>query len=476
MIAWNKFKEDWIRSVVFLGRNYLSFAGTALTTASAAILVGFWVISVLGHGGSNNPYLGIIVDLIFPGLFLLGLLLIPLGIWIRQRRLRSLRKLPAAFPKIDFSDPVFWSSVAFVAVLSVINFVILGTASYRGVAYMDTPSFCGQSCHVMEPEWVAYHVSPHSDVACTKCHIGPGVQNFMHAKMNGTKQMFEVLLNDYDRPVMPDDKIPPARLTCLGCHDPTRNIGDKLLVQTSFGNDGQNSMTHTMLLLHIGGRDQFQHSYGIHGAHLESIEYISTGSDRQRIPWVAKRNPDGSMTEFVTSGSKGPPAGERRTMDCIDCHNRAAHSFDTPEGALNRAMAEGTPSPKLPFVHREGLSLLQAKYVSRADAASRIRSGLEQFYRSKYPDLWTQQQAQIDRAAKTLVSIYDENVFPFMKVGWGTHPNNLGHHTYPGCFRCHDGNHVAKNGQVIRQDCNSCHDLIAVDDPDPKILANLGHR
>lgn len=230
MIAWNKFKKDWLRSVVFLGRNYISFAGTALTTASAAILFGFWVISVLGHGGSKNPYLGIIVDLIFPGLFLLGLLLIPLGIWIRQRRLRSLRQLPAVFPQIDFSDPVFWSSVAFVAVLTVINFVILGTASYRGVAYMDTPSFCGQSCHVMEPEWVAYHVSPHSDVPCTKCHIGPGVQNFMHAKMNGTKQMFEVLLNDYDRPVMPDDRIPPAGLTCLGCHNATRNIGDKLLV------------------------------------------------------------------------------------------------------------------------------------------------------------------------------------------------------------------------------------------------------
>lgn len=476
MIAWSKFKENQLRPFFFLGRNYLSLIGGTLTTASAFILVGFWIIGVLGHGGSKNPYLGIIVDLIFPVIFLLGLLLIPIGIWIRRRHLKSIGQLPTTFPKIDFGDPVFRNSVAFVIILTFINFVILGTASYRGVAYMDTPSFCGQSCHVMEPEWTAYHVSPHSDVACTKCHIGPGVQNFVQAKMNGTKQMFEVFFNDYDRPIMPDDKIPSARLTCLGCHDSSRNMGDKLLVQTTFGDDEKNSVTHTVILLHVGGRDQYQHLTGIHGAHLARIEYIATNDNRQIIPWVRKRNADGSVTEFVASGHKNEPAGQKRTMDCIDCHNRAAHSFETPGDALNKSMADGNLSTSLPFVHKEGLGLLQVKYISRTDAALKIQSGLEQFYRSEYPNIWNRQQTQIVQAAKILVTIYGENVFPFMKVKWGTHPNNLGHNVYPGCFRCHDGNHIAKNGQVIGQDCNFCHALIAVDDKSPKILAQLGYQ
>ena len=47
-----------------------------------------------------------------------------------------------------------------------------------------------------------------------------------------------------------------------------------------------------------------------------------------------------------------------------------------------------------------------------------------------------------------------------MKVNWKTHPNNIGHMYYPGCFRCHDGNHVSKDGRVISKDCNACHTLL----------------
>ena len=49
-------------------------------------------------------------------------------------------------------------------------------ASYRGAAYMDSPQFCGQSCHVMHPEYTAYKVSAHSHVDCVECHIGSGAE------------------------------------------------------------------------------------------------------------------------------------------------------------------------------------------------------------------------------------------------------------------------------------------------------------
>lgn len=473
----DQFKKNWLRPFLFYGNNPISLIGGAVTTASALILIGFWVVAFFGHGGANNPYLGIIFDLILPGLFILGLLLIPIGILLRRRHLKATGQVPSIFPEIDFRDPVFRHGIDFVVIATSINFVIVGTASYRGVAYMDTPNFCGQACHVMGPEWGAYPVSSHAGVACTECHIAAGIPGFVHAKVNGTKQLLMVVSNKYPRPILAGDKLPPARATCLNCHTADKDLGDKLLVKTSYGDDEKNSAAYSLVLLHVGGRDQFGHLSGVHGAHLGRIEYIATDSTHQTIPWVSKTNADGSVTEFVSADAKGPVSGEKHVMDCIDCHNRAAHSFSTPEEVLNKDMAHGSPSASLPFVHKQGLALLKAAYGSQEEAASRITFGLENFYRSQYPARWTGQRTQIDQAARTLVTIYSGNVFPYMRVKWGTHPNNVGHNDYPGCFRCHDGNHNAtktKGIASITNDCSTCHNLLATDEANPKLLVDLG--
>jgi nitrate/TMAO reductase-like tetraheme cytochrome c subunit len=467
-------KKNWVRPFLFYGNNRISLIGGALTSASALILIGFWVVTLFGHGGPNNPYIGIIFDLILPGLFVFGLLLIPVGMFVRQRRLKAAGQIPSIYPEINLNDPVFRHGVDFVVAATFINFVIVGTASYRGVAYMDTPSFCGQACHVMGPEFTAYHVSNHSGVACTECHIVPGVQGFVHAKVNGTKQMLLVMANKYPTPIMADDKVPPAWTTCLNCHTADKYIGDKLLVETAFGDDEKNSKTSTVAVMHVGGRDSFSQLSGIHGAHLGHIEYVATDTTHQTINWVGKTNDDGSVTEYVSGDAKTAMIGVRHTMDCIDCHNRAAHSFTTPEEALNQEMALGAPSAALPFVHKQGLTLLKADYASPEDATAKIAAGLEAFYQTQYPAVWSGQRGQIEQAAKTLASIYGENVFPYMKVTWGTHPNNIGHTAYPGCFRCHDGSHTAKDGKSITNDCTACHNLVAVDEVNPKQLADLG--
>lgn len=472
MASFEEFKKNWVRPFLFYGNNPLSLIGGALTSASALVLIGFWVIDVFGHGGSENPYLGIIIDLCLPGLFILGLLLIPVGMWWRQRKLRAAGQVPSVFPEINLHDPALRHGIEYVLIATFINFVIVGTATYRGVAYMDTPSFCGQSCHVMNPEWTNYHVSSHAGVACTACHIAPGLTGFVHAKVNGTKQLGMVVFNKVPRPIMAGDKVPPANLTCLNCHNQDRQIGDKLLVETHYGDDAANSMTQTIAVMHIGGRDGFGNLSGIHGAHLGHIEYVATDDTHQSIPWVGKTNSDGSVTEFVSSDAK--ISGPKHVMDCIDCHNRAAHSFDTAEQALNKDMAQGSPSPALPFVHKEGIGLLKAQYASPEDATAKIASGLDDFYRTQYPTVWSGQRAQIDQAATTLARIYGNNVFPIMKVTWGTHPNNIGHNDYPGCFRCHDGSHTAKDGKSITNDCSTCHNLVAVDEANPKQLAALG--
>jgi nitrate/TMAO reductase-like tetraheme cytochrome c subunit len=465
-----------IRPLVFLAQNPVSLIGIGLTTASALTLIGFWVVAVFGHGGSANPYVGIIFDLCLPALFVLGLCLIPLGIWWKKRSLRAKGQLPTEYPAVDVRNPVFRRTLGLVLLATAINFVILGTASYRGVAQMDKPTFCGQSCHVMTPEWMAYQVSPHAHVACTECHIAAGMSGYVSAKLNGARQLIHVVSGNYSRPIMADGKVPAANSTCVHCHNPEKFIGDKLVVKTSFGDDENNSVTHSLVVVHVGGKDMAGHLSGIHGAHLGRIEFISTDNENQTIPWVATTNDGGSVREFVSAETKVPEGGQKHLMNCIDCHNRAAHSFDTPVNALNKAMASGRLSASLPFLHKESLALIKADYASQADAESKITAGLESFYQSQYPDAWSQKKPQIDEAGKVLSAIYSENVFPFMKVTWGTHPNNSGHNDYPGCFRCHDGNHNTKDGKSIGNDCSACHNLLAVDEANPKQLADLGFQ
>jgi nitrate/TMAO reductase-like tetraheme cytochrome c subunit len=469
--------EKKLRPVLFYGNNPLSLIGGALTSASAFVMIGFWVVTIFGHGGSKNPYLGLIFDLFLPALFVLGLILIPIGIGLRRKHLASIGQLPSAYPQIDLENPVFRRGIEVVIAATFINFVIVGTASYRGVSYMDSPNFCGQTCHVMAPQWDAYQVGPHRHVACVECHIGSGFDAAVQAKMNGTKQLVEVTFHTYPTPITaPLSALRPARATCEQCHNPTRFVGDRLLVLTKFGDDQKNSVTRTVLVLHLGGVDSLAHLSGIHGHHLNDFEYVATDATDQTIIAVKAHNADGSVTEYVDSSWKGPVKGVTRVMDCMDCHNQASHVFVTPEQALDGVMQDGTPSPSLPFIHKEGMQLIQAKYSSQAQAAAEITSGLDSYYRTQYPDIWNGQRGQVENAARMLVTIYKRNVFPFMKVMWGTYPDNIGHMNYPGCFRCHDGNHVAKNGKTISNDCSSCHNLLAVDDPNPKVLSDLGMK
>ncbi|MGA8161863.1 MAG: NapC/NirT family cytochrome c [Acidobacteriaceae bacterium] len=474
MPLFRRVKENWLEPFFFYGNNLLSLIGGALTTASAFVLVGFWIVSIFGHGGSTNPYIGIVLDLALPGLFIVGLVLIPIGISLRRRQLLAAGQVPSVYPQIDLRNPVFRRGIEIVVLATFINFVIVGTATYRGVSYMDSPNFCGQSCHVMAPQWTAYQESPHSHVECVQCHVGSGMKSYVQAKVNGTKQLVEVTFHTWPTPIRANlNALRPARETCEACHSPTRFIGEKLLVKTTFGDDDKNSMTRTVLVLHLGGVDSVSHRSGIHGHHLNNFEYVATDNEAQTIIAVTATNPDGSKTEYVSSDWKGPVKGVRRTMDCMDCHNQATHVFQTPQDAIDEAMLDGTPNSSLPFVHKEGLQLIQATYASQAEAGQKIVAGLEDFYRTQYPQVWTADRGKVDAAARRLVALYDRNVYPDMKVTWGTYPNNIGHMAYPGCFRCHDGSHVSKDGKTLSNDCSLCHNILATDETHPAVLNDL---
>src|SRR5579872_2811042 len=180
--------REWLQPIYFLGQNPATLLGAVLTTSTALTMIAFWFYDVF-LPGPPHPYVGILIFVILPGFFLLGLLLIPLGIWLRRRSLRANGELPRVYPAVDFSLPIARRALTYVAAATAVNFVIFGTATYRGVEYMDSTAFCGTTCHtVMDPEYTAYQNSPHSHVACVECHIGPGASWFVRSKVSGLHQ------------------------------------------------------------------------------------------------------------------------------------------------------------------------------------------------------------------------------------------------------------------------------------------------
>jgi nitrate/TMAO reductase-like tetraheme cytochrome c subunit len=107
-----------------------------------------------------------------------------------------------AFPTLDFNDPALRRAGTLVLGLTALNGIILGSAGYFGVHYMDSPKFCGEVCHtVMLPEYTAYQGSPHSRVHCVQCHIGPGASWFVKSKLDGLRQVWKTTWNTFERPV-----------------------------------------------------------------------------------------------------------------------------------------------------------------------------------------------------------------------------------------------------------------------------------
>jgi hypothetical protein len=91
-------------------------------------------------------------------------------------------------------------------------------------------------------------------------------------------------------------------------------------------------------------------------------------------------------------------------------------------------------------------------YSSRAAGLAEIERRLVGFYRGRPAD-----PRRVSRMVAGARDVWQRNVFPAMNVTWGTYPNELGHVDAPGCFRCHDDSHKARDGTVIRQDCGLCH-------------------
>jgi len=448
---------------VRLIRSPVSVLGMVLTTISAVLFLVVFLADLFGLHA--NPYIGILFFLVLPAVFLAGLALIPLGAWLERRRRRAGRPASAlAWPRVDLNDPAQRRTAVLVFALTMANIVIVSLAAYRGVEYMDSVEFCGQACHsVMKPEYVAYQAGPHARVACVRCHTGPGAGGFVGSKLAGTRQLVTLFAGTSPRPIpSPVRNMRPARETCERCHWPDMFHGDKIKQVYEYSDDEANSERVTTLQIHVGGGSGLGVASGIHW-HMNlanQIEYIATDDRRQVIPWVRLTDRAGRAREYVVKDvtPEALAAGERRTMDCVDCHNRPSHTMAaSAERAVDAVIARGGIPRTLPFVRREAVKALKGTHPTEAAALDAIATSLRSFYEAEHHETFVAAREDVERAVVAAQRIYRQNVFPEMNVRFGTYPNNIGHVDAPGCFRCHDDSHVASDGRTISQDCESCH-------------------
>jgi nitrate/TMAO reductase-like tetraheme cytochrome c subunit len=441
-------------------RNWLSFSGMVLAVAAlGAFFLLFFMDLFAEHA---NPYTGILAYVVSPMFLLMGLGAILLGYILETRRIRK----GGVARRAEFIWHVDLSRkrdrrllVAFL--LGSTGFLFLtALGSYETYHLMETNSFCGETCHTpMEPEYKAYQHSSHAQVDCVACHIGPGTKAYINTKLNGVKQMYHQIMGDYDRPIqILNPNLRLAQETCQTCHWSQKHFGDVPKSFRHFLADENNTPFTVNMILKVGGSDPVHGPVeGIH-SHMNvsnRIEFIALDEQRLQIPWVRVTNANGKVTEYRTEEfTDDISKHEIRTMDCMDCHNRPAHKFLSPNDAVDQSIAMGRIDPSIPWAKKNVVEALAATYSNREEAQQKIAGSL----RAAYPD-----DKRVSALIPEALRIYEQNFFPEMKADWRAHPDHIGHKDTNGCFRCHDGMHLAADGNtsIKGSDCNACHLILS---------------
>lgn len=427
-----------------LTRNPISIAGAWITTLGVFAFLTYLALERFGL--LDSPYAGLFGYVVVPVFVLLGLLLIPAGVWVEGRRRRH-GHTAWRWPVIDLEHGRARAILVIVGGLTVVNMGIVAVASVGAVHYSESNNFCGQLCHVpMQPEFTAHRLSPHSKITCVACHVAPNASGFVTAKLNGTRQLYQLITNTYERPIpSPRERIPVPAATCQRCHAP---IPPEHEVKRAFREhkDNERSTEIATTLMMFSGKSHW------HARPDVVVEYIATDNTLSKIPYV-KVTEGGKTTEYFAADVTAPPAGQPvRLMDCLDCHNRPAHTLASTAGqVVDHAIVRGEISTKVPFVRSEMVDALAEEHPAGTDASQAVVDRLTKVFGTATPEA--------RQAVQVAQRLYRENVFPQMKITWGTYTNQLFHVDNSGCFRCHDDTHTVKGDseKKVRQDCELCH-------------------
>ena len=453
-----------------LSRNLFSEIGVGIAVLGLVNLA--FLIYLDTTGTHSNPYLGILTWIVAPAILIFGLAVFLFGMWRERRRRR--RQAPGEvpeYPRVDLNVRhtrliLIWTAMGLIVFVTM---SIVG--SYQVYHYTESDAFCGTMCHsVMHPEYTAYQQSPHARVGCAGCHVGPGAGWFVKSKLSGAYQVYSVIAKKYPKPIpTPVENLRPAQQTCEQCHWPEKFFGAQLKVFDHYAYDEESTPRHVNLLIKTGGGSpEAGQTGGIHW-HMNianEVTYVASDKQRQVIPYVRVRNrKTGQVTEYRAEDSKLTDAqiaaAPKRNMDCVDCHNRPTHIYRSPDASVDKALRAGRIDRTLPYIKQQAVTVLAKDYASTSEAVGAIRADLETFYRDNHAEVYAAKRAQIAGAAAELQQIFKTTRFPEMKVDWRTHADNVGHMRTQGCFRCHDDQHVSRDGKRLSKDCNLCHTVLA---------------
>lgn len=465
--------EKYRNFVKGVSANWIGRIGAALATSSFIIFMFLEILRITG--AVTNAYLGLMTYLLFPTLFLTGLIMIPIG-WskyVKESGKRARDLLAEAFTPAEIEGGILGSKLfQTVFWMTLLNVVFFGAVSIRTLHFMDSAEFCGTACHkVMNPEWVTYQQSPHARVKCVECHVGEGVGALIDSKINGARQMVSLAFNLYEKPIpAPVHNLRPARETCEKCHWPEKFLGNHLKTMVHYCMGEDNKARYTTLNIKVGtGAEGFESGSHWHVSEKNTVRYLAADEKRMKIAAVEVLQADGSFRKYSNRliHKSQQPHSEAREMDCIDCHNRATHIYEDPEDAVDERIRRGMISADIPFIKYEGLAAITKNYPDNESGTEYIRMRLENFYREYYPAYFMSNSETIEQAISTFQGIYNRNIHTGMDIDWGSYPNQIGHRNYPGCFRCHNENMVDEQGAAISSDCTLCHSILAVDNDEP---------
>src|ERR1700756_4417770 len=411
-----------------LVRNPISLVGVVLGIVAFGNFLFLFFIDLSSEHPS--PYVGILAYMVAPAFLVLGLAMVPFGVWYDRRKRRQHPAEPIRYLHVDFNDPSQRGALTFVFTF-VLGFIALSViGSYKAYEFTDSVQFCGQLCHtVMNPEFTAYQLSPHARVACVDCHVGSGATWYVKSKLSGARQVYAATFNTFPRPIpTPVHNLRPAQDTCEQCHWPKKFYGGQLKVFTHYANDEKNTLRQVRMLIKTGGGDPATGApEGIHW-HMNianKIDYVSADEKHQIIPYIHVEDQQGRITEYYAKDStltKGQIAkSPRHHMDCVDCHNRPTHIYVPPDQSVDQAMLAHRIDTSLPFVKQQAVTVLAATYKTNDEAVRSIASGIQDFYEKKYPDVAKTKQLEIRNAVAEVQQIYGRTTFPDMKLNWQTH-------------------------------------------------------
>jgi len=449
--------------------NWTTAVGALIAAVTFSIIFLLYLIDLVVK--KTTIYLGLVTFVILPILLIFGLALIGVGAFLERRRLA--RGTPSAFSgliRIDLQNMTHRNALVLGLTGAGVFLLASAVGTYKAYQKTESVAFCGQLCHsVMHPEFTAYQTSPHARVACVQCHIGPGADWFVKAKLSGAYQVYAVAANVYPRPIpTPVRNLRPARETCEQCHWPEQFFGARKDVNHHFLADEANTPWPITVLINVGGGSEATGKVeGIHWhmAIANKVQYIARDGSRQEIAWVRVEDRTGKVAEYSDAERPLTPEerarAEVRTLDCIDCHNRPSHVYRSPVQAVNEAMAIGRIDRTLPYIKREAVKALDAEYPDTPSALRAIEERLTKFYQESYPEVFASRRAAVDGAVAGVQRVYQQNFFPEMKVSWNRYPDNIGHSQFVGCFRCHGERLRTAEGQTITKDCAACHSILA---------------